>query len=1157
MAYSFAPVADGRLQARPSTLSAAYSQISRYKDPIMAMPHFVQDWFSEREQFDRTIEPMFNAIAEDLKLTKSEYLFNKKKELFRKDLKDRNVFQNVTFGQNFTAAFLNPTSYVPVFRALKAGTILGGATNFSLTAGAISAAEELPRALVYDNYDPREGAFYVASNAAFGFGFGGVIKGGQIAITNGFDTTHRALNLHAQTIREQEIFIKKEKDLPRLSKKVRNQYAKQSDSALRARSIAIHGQAMGKQKQIDAILRGNAPAGFDPNPLAIETMQREVASLLNIRDKINTELGARRLDKGLSKIDNPYSLAKSFYDTIDILPTPMKTILRRTAKSTDSRKFKNALNNFHRTALLIGNDSSLLYTGQKFGLTLPPSVAIKNNLRKADLYTFEKGMTNLWQKHYDMKETMFFPETQQKISGQGIGLDEWMDALNIRRIAGDVANLTTEESAAIELIEQYFKKMKQEGIDSGVLGSTAFLGQRVIGKETEIDLAQVKLQSILAKEPPKSAKGLAEREEQIKYWEDRVKQLQNELGELSTNLEYLKNAEFKTSGPSEPFFMREFDSEAIAKDELGPKIFRKTLLEHVKNNPNGFEYNKKSGLWEAKDFSNKPAAQSNYVDAIIRGILSEPDGTTGVTRDSVHYPSRNLTIPNKDILPFINTSVRDIIRKYNIKIGSKIDFANQFGNKTFKEIADEATDDLISNGMSVKEANELRKNLTILYRRVTATSISDPTSLTNRSVQFLKEFTSLNYLGSAGPTALGDIPKIIMEQGFRNSVKGLVSIFDNPEFNKQFYQVKEIYGEALELSLGFVQRQILEESGSTVGSKSWDSIKQGGFILNGLGPMTVGLKGLSGVLSVHRFVETSIKVSNGSASKFDLEYLARHGIDVITAKEIAKAPVQRTKGLNKGLIISNLEEWGNNGISLETQIKFKAAVNQSVNNTILSSSPATRFTYADGSIFIPVNQATKMFPLFKEDPDFPGYVRLESGVMTLPFQFYNWSMSAATNILHTAAQGQIKNRYGGFAAMLAIGYLMAKIRTPEYVWADLDSDQKFLAAIERSGISSVYGDVAMNSIRALTQAGINDPNNDTFNLAFYGRDGYTEAATTILGSGVSTIKDFSDGVMDVYSGEYGSALKEFYLMLPYSELFWLKEDSRAMINNLARTIDSN
>ena len=213
-----------------------------------------------------------------------------------------------------------------------------------------------------------------------------------------------------------------------------------------------------------------------------------------------------------------------------------------------------------------------------------------------------------------------------------------------------------------------------------------------------------------------------------------------------------------------------------------------------------------------------------------------------------------------------------------------------------------------------------------------------------------------------------------MEQGFRPMLKGLVNIFDDPNWEKQFYQVREIYGEALELSLGFVQRQILEESGSTLGSATWNSIKQGGFILNGLGPMTVGLKGLSGVLSVHRFVDVSLRVADGSASKFDLEYLARHGIDVLVAKEIAKAPIQRSKGL----IIANIEEWSEKGISLETQLKFKAAVNQSINNTILSSSPATRFTYADGSVFLPNNQATRLFPFLK-DPDFPGYVRMESG----------------------------------------------------------------------------------------------------------------------------------------------------------------------------------
>ena len=77
--------------------------------------------------------------------------------------------------------------------------------TFLLTAGAISLAEETPRAFVYETFDPVESGFYVASNTALGFLFGGGVKIAQKSITNVFDTSHRALNLHAQTIREQNL----------------------------------------------------------------------------------------------------------------------------------------------------------------------------------------------------------------------------------------------------------------------------------------------------------------------------------------------------------------------------------------------------------------------------------------------------------------------------------------------------------------------------------------------------------------------------------------------------------------------------------------------------------------------------------------------------------------------------------------------------------------------------------------------------------------------------------------------------------------------------------------------------------------------------------------------------------------------------------------
>lgn len=1144
--YSFAPVRSGDLQSKPSTLEVAYSQISKYKDPLLALPSYAHDFFSERETFPRTIEPIFEAIAEDLRVTNTKQLYDLKKELYLKDIKDRNVFQQATMGQQIKASFLNPTTYVPIFRAVKAPTVLGGGYNFAITTGALSIAEEVPRGIVYENYDPVEGGVYVASNTALGFVFGSGVKIGVKAITNGFDTSHRALNRHSQSIREQENWLKIEKDLPKLAKEERI-FKDMTDLDLRSEAVSSFNAAQGLKQFVEKVLRGNGPDDF--NESGIISILDEIEELTKRTDDLNQELNLRRFDQGLSQIENPYSLASSWFDSIDIMPTPIKTILKRKSKKTDSLKFKKALNNFHRTALELFNDSSLLYTGQKFGLSLKPSVAVRNNLRKADVWNFERAIIKSWQKEHDLIQTEFFPETRGTLRGTGVTVDDWINDLTKRYLRGH-RNFSPNETEALEVVFKYFKKMEDEGLESGVLGSAPFLTQRIASKQSDLRRAIEKLTKVQNK-TAKSLLAKKNKEKSIKHWQGRVNDLRDQLAEFEQRLKNYEQTKFKPAGPDEPYFMREWDAPAIIKDEKGPKLFRREALAWVKDNPTGFEYNSKKGVWEAKDLKGDIQAQNKYVDNIILGIISDADGTSSVSRRSVHYPSRNFTIPNSKVVDFINTDVRDIVRKYNIKMGSRIDFANNFGNRSFKEVADTVTDDLIDAGMSVKEANKLRMNLTIGYRRVTATSISDPTSLTNRGTQFLKEFTSLNYLGSAGPTALGDIPKIIMEQSFRPIIKGLRRLVSDPEYRQQYRDVKSVYGEALELSLGYVQRQILEESGSTLGSKTWDKIKQGGFILNGLGPMTVGLKSFTGMLSVHNIMEKAARVSDGSASKFDIEYLNRHGLDAAKAKEILKGTE-----IKKGeLTISNIETWAQKGISYETTLAFKAAVNQSINNTIISSSAATRFTYADGSIFIPEGFAKKLFPSVKPDEDFPGYVRFESGVMTLPFQFYNWSMSAVTNILHTAAQGQIKNRYGGFAAMLGIGYLMAYMRTPEYVWDELSNDQKLLAAIERSGISAVYGDVAINTVRALTQAGLNSPDNDGVNLPYYGKDGYIEAATTILGSGVSTIKDFSDGIYDIYNGQYGSALKEFYLMIPYSELFWLKEDSRAMINKVAKSID--
>ena len=1130
--YSLAPVVGAPLRRPADTSETIYSTIGRVTDPLVSM--FQYNHGAVREEFDRSVESIYAPIATELYLVPTKKEFEVKKRLYLNDQADRQVFEQSTFGQLAVASMFDPSAAVPVVKFFKSASLLGSMSNMALTAGGIQAAEEGLRYSEVLGYDPMEGAFNIGSSVILGGAFGAGIYGGRKVISNAMDSSHRRLGEHQQTILEMESFADRQEVLREMAQG-RRPLGQKKDTDLRARSMLLTNQINGKSQTIERIESGKLNLSQE----AADTIRREVNSLISERNAVLDEINMRRMDEGLYTTDDPWGVASSFFDWVDIMPTPTKSIARFKLKKGASEGAKEALNRFKKTSILLAGDSSMLYAGQKLGLTLPPSVHIQNQLRKADVVNAENQLTKLWKEATDAP--MGPANLTRKFTKSAPTLDEWIDEVNVKRMRQD-PNMSQKEQEAAQILDNYWGKMRDEAETYGVIGSYDFIETRILVKRGSLDEAKTKLDEARSKKQI----------DRIDYWQKKTKDLQDDVAELENSLEYIKNAPIRPAGPAEPYFLRQWNQVAVAADEKGPRLLRQKLTDYIRENPYGIEYNNKTGLYQPRDLTGDIQAQDRYVNSVIKSILSDNDPSSSATSRSTKYPSRSITIPNSEITEFINTNTREVMRTYAMRMGTKIDFAKQFGNKTYNDVADELVADLVDNGVSLAEANALRKDLTILYQRITATTLTDPTSLTNRTIQFLKEFTSLNYLGGAGVTTIGDIPKIIMENGFKQTFKGVLATFDSRAWQKQISEVREIYAEALELSLGTTQQQLIEDTGTQVGSRAWTQIKDAGFILNALGPMTVGLKSLSGTLSVHRFIDIAERVADGSASKFDLEYAARYQLSPKMLKEIVeKAPTEKT---GNGLNVANIAEWGQAGVSTETIVAFRAAVSSNVGNTILSSTPSTRFTYADGSIYLNINAARKIMPNIQEAEDFPGYARWESGVMTLPFQFYNFSMSATTNILQTAAQGQIKARYAGFAAMLGMGYMISKLKTPEWAWNDMDYDEKFMSAVERSGIGAIYSDIALNSIRVATQLGLNDPENDFVNLPFYGKEGYLEAATTILGAGSSTIKDAVDASSKIADGDYADALKEFWLMLPLTELFWLKEDSRAMIDYASKSI---
>lgn len=1144
--YSFSPVkSDIRLQTPASTVEMMSASVGRLKDPLAygwSAANAMIDGLPDQE-FDRTLDPIFNPVKEELMELKTEGEFKAAQMLYLKDLADRKAFQNATMGQVIVGELANPIGWIPIVRAFKGASLLASASNLGITAGGITAVEEGARASTLVGYDPVEGAFNIGASTLMGFGFGAGLYGGKVAVNNFRDRAHTRLHEHQQTIAEFEHFNKNEKNLAADLKNNRK-FSDESDDELRSKAVGIMKNSIPSlERTILKAEKGEIGEDAFHRENIIASAQKQIRIFVAKRTEYLDELGKRRLDKGESSMNDPFQIASSLFDYVDIMPTPATTIYKYKIPLNTSEGYRKAVLAMKKATAALADDGAILFAGHRMGMTLDRSVDTLNKMRKGNLYTYESKLTSIWRE--ETGASKIAGNLTRQITKSGPTRDEWLDNV-VRKYISEDASMTPKEKEAGELFFKFFDDFKRESEGLGTLGSKRHVEGRISYANLRLEYIQSRLE--LAEE-----KG---QQTSIEYWTGRVKELESEISELQASLEYIDANVLKPIGAKEPFWHRQWDKEVIIRDEAGPQELRRILTNWVRENPTGVEYDKNSGLFKAKDFTGDLEGQDRYVDVVIKAITSDSDpAEVSATARSTRLPSRTVSIPNALVLDFINTNAFEVLRKYSQRAGGKNDFARVFGNKNFKQVADELVDDLVENGETLANANMLRKNFTILYQRVTATTLSDPTSWTNKRVQFLKEFTSLNYLGSAGVTAIGDVPKLIMENGFKNVFKGILASFDDPNWQKQLGEVKTVYAEALELSLGTTQQRILEDTGVTTGSKVWGGIKDAGFILNGLGPMTVGLKSLGGSLSVHNFIEIATRVSDGSASKFDLEYMSRYGLSVDMMKEIAtKAPVQQTA---QKLYLANIGDWSNAGIRASTIAQFQAAVSKTVANTILSSTPTTRFTYADGSIFVPIKWARAVMPNVEEAADFPGYVRWESGIMTMPFQFYNYSMSAASNILRTTAQGQTKHRYSGFALMLGIGYMMAKIRTPDWAWEEMDFDQKFTAAVERSGIGSIYADVALNSVRIGAQLGLNDPDNDMVRLPFYGKDGYAEAATTLLGAGSSTIKDAVDAGIKFGEGEYGDAMKEFYLMLPLTELFWIKEDSRAMIDYATKSIFEN
>jgi hypothetical protein len=144
-------------------------------------------------------------------------------------------------------------------------------------------------------------------------------------------------------------------------------------------------------------------------------------------------------------------------------------------------------------------------------------------------------------------------------------------------------------------------------------------------------------------------------------------------------------------------------------------------------------------------------------------------------------------------------------------------------------------------------------------------------------------------------------------------------------------------------------------------------------------------------------------------------------------------------------------------------------------NRIIMGTPADKPIMMDGVAYVPIRLG-KQFGL-KEDSRVRGYARVESGLLALPFTFYSYTMGALSKITANYASGTVRNPMAHIAVAMGLGSMIVRVRTPNYVWNDMDPEDKIARSFDFSGLAAIYTDLTYRGLSMAYEFGIA---NDTF-----------------------------------------------------------------------------
>lgn len=867
-----------------------------------------------------------------------------------------------------------------------------------------------------------------------------------------------------------------------------------------------------------------------------KTKREDGESLASYVDRTN-QMALDRSRSGLELKETPFTRSVAF----KALSTPGKRIM---ANGTNAMKRA-----YH---LLVGVDQ-LAMAGVEQGKTQHQSVARQVRTHQARAKVTLAKLQNHW--------TL---DTQNRTKGTDIfgyntdnavaklnstrTFEEWFEALieiRLRKAKGDLhkndGTVSKDVRAALSDLDDFFGEYRLDLQNLGMLSDGASIKTKLIDVKARI--AKLK--------EDEQTRGL-------------TKKQSNYLSSLLDQEEYLDGL-VQGRFSDRYVFPIYYDKLALSKDKALRLRLEGVFADWIRNNPIDTMWDESTGKFVKVDPANRKDPILIAKDAVA-AIMEEGDPITHLDTGTAapkgkHLRHRMIDIPEYLIKDFI-VKTPNVLNSYATRVGKRMEFVRNFGNRNITEILDDFEDEMIEAGFSDKKIQGLRQDFLTDYERTMGEFNKSPDRWDNQTGRAIKSLAGMAYLDEAAIASVSDMGMMVLNHGMRNLFAPMRSEIDRALMAKAKASVKNLSGEMNELSGSSVAMRIVQDNldglQSNLQERIFNPIERAYYnipvIGNGLGTLTYWFKGIDGVRRSHMYMDSLIKWADGTISEADAQMLMRYGFTQKDADKIKSYAKQGNKaGWEKGdsYIYANIESWPQSTqAERDLFLKWNTAMNAGVGNTIMHATSFDKPRILDGAVYVRYRPWMESIGLVVDERASSRNIkvaRLESQLMTFPFQFMNFLLAATNRITAAMFDPMQKHRMIGATALVGLGYATLRLKNEDWWFDQRDNDEILQRSIEQSGITGIYGEIAYSAIHMAVAMGAADPETSLLKPKYRPDNTMEELVGTLGGAGGGLVWDFVQAARDMFDGNMTEAAEHMKYSWPSFPVMsiahdWITED---------------